>query len=370
MIFGTRPEIIKLSPVFEALRAKQRAEVSCIFSGQQADLAPGFLEEFKIPISHELGVMRHGQSLPSLMSKLMVAIEAQLAKDNPSAVVVQGDTSTALAAAMIANLNKIPVFHVEAGLRTFNPHSPFPEETNRCLIAKLASHHFAATPGNRDNLIAEGVPASAITVSGNPIVDIVLQTKGELASSPTVSTILSQVKTSKLIVLTAHRRENFDTLLSQYLGVLHHQLDLNPEFSIVVPVHPNPIAKDILTKNLVNHERVIAIEPLGYKDFLMLLRHANLIVSDSGGIQEEAISLGCPLFVLRETTERPEALACNSVRLAPSAQDLEKLLGEFVAEPNQFYVPDLDENPFGDGKAGPRIADYLMDKLENPEAER
>ena len=363
LIFGTRPEIIKLSPVFAALAENQAVELSAIYSGQQADLAPEFLTEFGIPIDHELDVMRTGQSLSQLMANLISSLEQCLSAVQPDAVLVQGDTSTALAGALVANLKKIPVFHVEAGLRTFDSSNPFPEETNRQLIAKLTNHHYAVTKGNRENLLGEGIRTEEISISGNPIVDIVMNNAKEKDLSPLVKDVLQKIRTDKWILLTAHRRENFDSLMAEYFAALARYLDQHPDTSVAAVVHPNPSAMEIFDRVLSDHPRVIAVEPMGYRDFLSLLQRATLIVSDSGGIQEEAVSLKRPLIVLRKKTERPEAVDCGLVKLAPTAKALEHLVETFHAEHNFTDDERNFANPFGDGKAGKRIADSVVSLL-------
>ncbi|MEM7468836.1 MAG: UDP-N-acetylglucosamine 2-epimerase (non-hydrolyzing) [Pseudomonadota bacterium] len=366
IIFGTRPEIIKLSPIYNALADCSAVDVQCIFTGQQKDLAPEFLSEFAIPISRELAVMRAGQSLGKLMSNLISALDDEFSTRRPRKVIVQGDTNTALAGAIVANLHQISVLHVEAGLRTFDPLSPFPEETNRKLISQLASHHFAATDDNKQNLLKEGIAPENISVTGNPIVDIVKATIRNLDHSPKLKLLLEQIDTRKLIVLTAHRRENFDFRMAQYFKVINNFLNDHPEFSMVAPVHPNPSASQIITNSFADNDRVHLIEPLGYRDFISLLVRANLIVSDSGGIQEEAATINRQLIVLRETTERPEAIDCGIAKLAPTSDSLRQLLSEVVANEKSTILPIRQPNPFGDGESGRIIAEKISRLLASP----
>lgn len=339
--------------------------MSSIFTGQQADLGPTFLKEFKMPVTERLNVMQPGQNLSSLMASLFTALEPTMNQNTPDAVVVQGDTCSALAGAMVAHFHKIPIFHVEAGLRTFDSERPFPEEMNRSLIARLAHHHFAATDGNRNNLIREGIEEERISVTGNTIVDVVLSALKEHKHSQKVEDILSEVSTPRLIVLTAHRRENFDELMPAYCQVIREFIDSHPNFSVVVPIHPNPVAGDIVENFLLKQERVIALEPLAYFDFLAMMHRADLVVSDSGGIQEEVVSLNRPLFILREKTERPEAIESGYAKLAPSAKALAELLEEFALATNTFNIGNTN-NPFGDGNASPRIAQTIVRWLSKP----
>ena len=360
MIFGTRPEIIKLSPVFDALTAKDCIDVTCVFTGQQQDLAGAFLSEFNIPVDYHLEVMRGGQPLPQLLARLISEIDKVLTDDRPNAVIVQGDTSSALAGAMVANLNKIPVWHVEAGLRTFDPERPFPEETNRVLIGKLASHHFAATEQNRVNLLNEGIHSDQISVTGNPIVDVVTRTLNRVNTSARCEQILAQVETPQLIVLTAHRRENFAKLMGEYFAEIREFLDEHQQYSLVAPVHPNPTATDLISHHFDKHPRAHLINPLGYEDFLQLLSKADLIISDSGGIQEEAASLNRHLIVLRESTERPEAIECGCAELAPSRAELKNALSRLRSRAQR---PPQLTNPFGDGTAGEKISGVIVNLL-------
>ncbi len=359
MVFGTRPEIIKLSPIISALVPNQSVELSCVFTGQQENLAPEFLLEFGIQVSKRLTVMQSGQGLSSLLAKLITELDNYIEEVTPDAIVVQGDTTSALAGALVGNLRHIPVLHVEAGLRTNDPASPFPEETNRKLIAQLAMRHFAATEGNRQNLLQEGIESDSIVVTGNPIVDIVEQTIQNRTRSPKIESLFKSIQTSKLMLVTAHRRENFDSLMSEYFNVLRNFIDSNPDYTMLLPLHPNPVAREIVTRYFEDHERIVMSEPFGYKDFLTLLSKSELIVSDSGGIQEEVASLNRPLIILRETTERPEAIECGIAELAPNAPALQAILHTFVSTQQTKDQNQAITNPFGTGDAGPLIANEI-----------
>lgn len=366
MVFGTRPEIIKLSPVIAALVPNQGVQLLCVFTGQQEDLAPEFLEEFGISVSKRLAVMQSGQSLSLLLAKLIAELDSYTEENEPKVIVVQGDTTSALAGALVGNLRKIPVLHVEAGLRTFNPSSPFPEESNRKLIGQLATRHFAATEGNRQNLLREGISPDCIAVTGNPIVDIVEQTLHNGNHSTKIESLLRSIRTPKLIILTAHRRENFDSLMSEYFNVLRNFVDSNQDYTLLLPVHPNPVARELVSRYLHEHDRIVMSEPLGYKDFLSLLSNANLVVSDSGGIQEEVASLNRPLIILRETTERPEAIACGIAKLAPNATVLREMLAASVSDEQQDKPNQTTINPFGKGNAGILIANEIIRFIGSP----
>ena len=362
-IFGTRPEIIKLAPVLRALDDNDRIRVIRIATGQQADLIPMFLESFQLRIDHELASMRAGQSLNSLLAKLIAALDPLIERHAPRAVLIQGDTTSALAGALVARFRRVPVIHVEAGLRTGDFNSPFPEESNRTLISHVASLHCAATPGNAQTLVEEGVPESDIVLTGNPIVDAVVTIAKIDRPSQRARQLVRQVGDSKIIVLTAHRRENFGERLTGYLTIIKDFIKTNPDTTLVFPVHPNPVVQETAKGILTNTPRVRLIEPLDYPDFVFLLKQAWLVVSDSGGIQEEVAAVGKPLLVLRTTTERPEAINSSIARLASSPEVLADELTEASRRDSWCARVAPIRNPFGDGNSGPRIANAVAEFL-------
>lgn len=360
-VFGTRPEIVKLAPVFHALADDPRIHTKLVSTGQQRDLLPVFLDDFGIHIDESLATMVPGRSLNESLAAMIGALDGVLARTTANVVVVQGDTSTALAGALAARFRGVPVAHVEAGLRTGNPDRPFPEESNRALISRIATLHFAPTTGNRDTLIAEGIPDGSIIVSGNPVIDALIAIQATAPASERVAGLLKRFHGKKLIVLTVHRRENFGPRLDAYLTVIREFLDRHPECALVAPVHPNPMARDPVVAGLGGSDRVALIEPLPYADFIGLLRQAWLVLSDSGGIQEEVVTLGTPLLILRTETERPEALASGTARMAPGAAELSAELSAAVAPGSWLVKVSAHDNPFGDGHSGPRIATALSE---------
>ena len=364
VVFGTRPEAIKLAPVIRSLRARAELDVIVISTLQQADLLPVFLTEFDIDPDYNLSTMVRGQSLNQLFASLVTTIDAALEQISPAIVVVQGDTSSTLAGAIVARNRKIPVVHVEAGLRTRDSNNPFPEELNRRQISQLTNIHCAATPLNRDTLLAEGVDATTVFVTGNPVVDAVSLLSEEREDSDSLSLLKQQIANRKMIVLTTHRRENFGEYMQQSLRIMHDFIIANEEFVLVFPIHPNPAVREAVNLALGEHTRILLVDPLGYEDFIGLCRSAWLLVSDSGGIQEEAATLGDPLLILRSVTERPEAIDCGVAKLiGPNPGRLEDELNLALADKNLQTNAAKPLNPFGDGNAGEEIANIVCRSL-------
>ena len=355
-VFGTRPEIIKLAPVFRALADEPRVRTNLVSTGQQRDLLPVFLDDFGIHIDESLGTMVPGQSLNNALAAMLTALDAVLERTSPNLVVVQGDTSSALAGALAARFRGVPVAHVEAGLRTGNRDSPFPEESNRTLISHIATLHFAATMGNLETLVAEGIPRSSIIVSGNPVVDALVSIQARAQASEQLTELLTQFDGKKLVVLTIHRRENFGERLTAYVEAVREFLVRHTDCALVVPVHPNPLAQAPVLEGFAGLARVALIDPLSYGDFIGLLERAWLVLSDSGGIQEEVVTLGIPLLILRTETERPEAIASGTARMATTAAALSAELETATAPGSWLETVTPHDNPFGDGHSGRRIA--------------
>jgi UDP-N-acetylglucosamine 2-epimerase (non-hydrolysing) len=359
-LFGTRPEIIKLAPVLRELAARPGApRVISVASGQHGDLLYPFAELFGIQVDHDLRVMQPDQTPSEVCARVLEGFDAILARERPALLLVQGDTTTALAGALAAFHRRIPVAHVEAGLRSGDPGSPFPEEVNRRLITRLATWHFAATPGNRETLLAEGVPAHRVFVTGNPIVDALQEILARAHPGGQLRALLEASRPFKRLVLTTHRRESFGARLLANLRELRGFLDRHPDVVLLFPVHPNPAVRESAEAVLGGHQRALLLAPLAYPDFLCLLASAWLIVSDSGGVQEEAPSLGRPLLVLRDNTERPEVVEMGVARLVTAPDALAREL-EQAGQPGSWAerVRSLP-NPFGRGDAGRRIVDVL-----------
>ena len=364
-LFGTRPEIIKLSPVIWAIERRPEMWRSInVSSSQHTDLLRPFIREFGIDIDHDLAVMTPGQTPNAVLARVIEAIEPLLSSEQPDIVLVQGDTTTAIAGALAAFYARIPVAHVEAGLRTGNRNSPFPEEMNRRLITQLADLHFAATANNVEILFAEGVQRKCIALTGNPVVDALQHILARSPASMSLTKLLDSIKGKRLIVLTTHRRENFGVIMSSHLRALRRFLERHQDIELIFPVHPNPSVRAVVDTEFIGADRIHCIEPLEYVDFLHLLSNAWLVVSDSGGIQEEAPSLGKPLLVLRDTTERPEVLDCGIGRLVGhSGERLEEMLETALIDESWFKLASTIENPFGKGDAGERIASAIEEFL-------
>jgi UDP-N-acetylglucosamine 2-epimerase (non-hydrolysing) len=361
ILFGTRPEIIKLVPVIRAI--EERPNDFCalnVSSSQHTELLHPLLTLFNIRVDYDLGVMKMNQHPNHVCSLVLSKLDAILEKEKPDVVLVQGDTSTALAGALAAFNRKIPVGHVEAGLRSGNNHNPFPEEMNRILITRLAAWHFAATGYNRNTLLAEGVCENCIFVTGNPVVDSLKWILQQSSISQIVDEYNQMFFHHKKIVLTTHRRESFGDVMTGNLSVLRRFVELHEDVALLFPVHLNPVVQKEAHTILAGHDRIRLIEPLTYSDFIRLLSNAWLIISDSGGVQEEAPTLGKPLLVIRENTERPETIDIGIARLIHGGPNhLEKTLTEVYE--NQTWLDSVKSipNPFGDGKSGKRIADCL-----------
>lgn len=359
-ILGTRPEMIKVAPLILEAR-RQGAEAILVNSGQHADLLTPLFDLFGVYPEHDLQAMVAGQSLNKLLSRVIDRLDPILEAVQPDYVLVQGDTATALGGAQAAFHRKIPVGHIEAGLRSGNPLSPFPEEMNRRLVSQLATLHFAATDRNRAALLAEGIADEKIIVTGNTVVDALHHTLALANAGPAIAELRQQINGRKVVLLTTHRRENFGDTMRTHLRLLRRFAEAHPELCVVFPVHPNPAVKEAAAAELGGCDQIIITTPMGYADFVHLLSDAWLIVSDSGGIQEEAASLGKPILVLRENTERPEGVEVGVARLVGErASDLESLLSEAVADTAWFEHASKAEKVFGDGHASSRIIAKLL----------
>lgn len=364
-VFGTRPEAIKFAPVISALSEQPNLQVTNVISSQHTDLLQPFIKLFGIRVDADLDIMQPGHHLNHVLSRVVGALNESMEAFEPDLVLVQGDTTTALAGALAAMNRRIPVGHIEAGLRSGNPSSPFPEEMNRRLIGGIARLHFAATRDNRENLIAEGINPCKIFVPGNPIVDALEHIQAHASPSEEISDLLAQHSGRKLIVVTAHRRENFGGAMGGYFEALKAFVSRTDEYTLLFPVHPNPAVREATQAILGDARNVVLLDPLNYADFVYLLSNAWIIVSDSGGIQEEAPSLGKALLILRRDTERPEAIAAGVSRLVTSATQLTAELVEATHPGSWIEHIRQMANPFGDGHAAPRIAKLVADYLEN-----
>ncbi|KAF1697066.1 UDP-N-acetylglucosamine 2-epimerase (non-hydrolyzing) [Pseudoxanthomonas daejeonensis] len=366
--FGTRPEAIKMAPVVRALQATPGIETIVAVTAQHRQMLDQVLELFRIVPDVDLDLMQQGQSLPALFGRILDGMTSALAQHRPDLVLVHGDTSTTLATALAAFYAKVPIGHVEAGLRTGNMSAPWPEEANRRLTAPLAAIHFAPTDGAAGNLRAENIPADHVHVTGNTVIDALLSVAREIKESPRLEQELYArfpflAPDLRMVLVTGHRRENFGHGFEQICQALA-DIAARGDTQIVYPVHLNPNVQEPVKRILGGVRNVILIEPQDYLPFVHLMMRADLILTDSGGIQEEAPSLGKPVLVMRETTERPEAIEAGTVRLvgtdrARIAAEVNKLLEDVEA----YRAMSLAHNPYGDGDSSARIASLAAEFL-------
>lgn len=363
-VFGTRPEIIKMAPVQTALARRPGLDPRVVLSSQHTDLAAPFLQRFGLRAERDLAVMQPGQSPEEVTARVLLGLGQVFTELDPALVLVQGDTATAFAATLAAFYRRIPVGHVEAGLRTDDPTNPFPEEMHRRLVTRMATLHFAATDANRRTLLSEGVPAERIFLTGNPVVDALRRTLATTPPSAALSELLAATEGKRRLVLTTHRRESFGELMSGNLRVLRDFLRVHEDSVLLFPVHPNPSVRGVTEEILGGEPRAHLLAPLDYPDFLHLLAAAWLVVSDSGGVQEEVPSLGRALLVLRENTERPEVVESGIAELVGGdPQRLARRLAEIHADDVWTREVRAVANPFGDGDAAERIADAVEEFL-------
>jgi UDP-N-acetylglucosamine 2-epimerase (non-hydrolysing) len=360
-VFGTRPEAIKLCPVLLHLRSRPTEfEPRVCVTGQHRHMLDQVLAVFDVRPDHDLDLMLPGQTLFQSTSRILAGLEAVLKAEQPDIVLVQGDTTTTLCGALAAFYARVPIGHVEAGLRTGDMAQPFPEEMNRVLAGRLARLHFAATDGAAQNLIAEGIDKASVTVTGNSGIDAVLFVRDGLESGALAADSLPVLDPSrKLIVVTAHRRESFGDGFEQICAALA-RLAARPDVQIVYPVHRNPNVQEPVNRILAGLPNVVLLEPLEYVPFVDLMRKAYLLITDSGGIQEEGPSLGKPVLVMREKTERPEAVQAGTVKLVGAVEEaIVSAAVRLLENPKEYQALARVHNPYGDGCASGRIADAI-----------
>ena len=360
VLFGTRPEAIKCAPVIEMLRERGSFEVLIVSSSQHKDLLTPFVDIFDIKPDYDLDVMSENQTPNQTLARTITELDKLLDVENAQLIIVQGDTSTTLAGAITGFNRDIPVAHLEAGLRTGNLRSPFPEEMNRRLASKLATFHFAATALNRQNLVREGISDKDIFVTGNTIVDALNSIRGKGEPSDELALLLEKTEGQKRLLLTTHRRESFEGTMHENLRVIRSFVERWRDTCLIFPVHPNPNVRDAAQEILGDVDRIHLIDPLDYRDFIHLMERSWMIVSDSGGVQEEAPTLGKPVLILRENTERPEAVQCGIAKLVGAdPKKLKSMLEQNYLADTWVRMMGRVQNPFGDGKASKRICDTL-----------
>jgi UDP-N-acetylglucosamine 2-epimerase (non-hydrolysing) len=373
---GTRPEAIKLAPVIAALRRSPDLTCTVVATGQHKEMLRQVTEQFGISVDADLDVMRPNQTLAGLTARLMDGIDAWLETNRPDLALVQGDTTTVLVAALACFYRRIPIGHVEAGLRTGNIWSPFPEEVNRRLAAPLVDLHFAPTSSARDALLGEGVPDEAITVTGNTVIDalrmeVEAQRRDERLRAE-VSSALGDLlgpdwERVPIVLITSHRRENFGSGIEQICEAIVRLARRFPDHRFVYPVHLNPNVRLYANRLLGAEGNVRLLEPQGYRNFVALMARCRLVLTDSGGVQEEAPSLGKPVLVMRHTTERPEGVEAGTALLTgPNAEAIVEHATRLLSEEAAYRAMASAVNPYGDGRAAERIVERIRRYLHAP----
>jgi UDP-N-acetylglucosamine 2-epimerase (non-hydrolysing) len=359
-VVGTRPEAIKMAPVITTARRRGVDVVVCA-TAQHRDMLDQVLGLFQIVPEHDLDLMRPNQSLSDLSARVLTGITPVIADEQPDWLLVQGDTTTAMIAALASFYQRVPVGHVEAGLRTGDLARPFPEEMNRRVVGVVTGAHFAPTSTARDNLLRENVPAGEIYVVGNTVVDALQATRALPCPASELAAVPELAPGERLVLVTAHRRESFGEGMRQIARALQRIARMHPDVRLVYPVHPNPNVQAPMREILDGEPRVHLIPPLDYLPFVHLMARAHLVISDSGGVQEEAPSLGIPALVLRETTERPEAVAEGCVRLVGvDEENIVAAAHELLTDDAAYARMARAVNPYGDGNAAERIVSILL----------
>lgn len=363
-LFGTRPEAIKVWPVIDALRTEGgEAPIVCV-TAQHREMLDQVLKLAEIIPDYDLDVMTPNQSLDALTARLLTGIGEVLDSAQPERVLVQGDTATAMCGALAAYYRKIPVSHIEAGLRSGNIHHPWPEEVNRKIIGQIADQHFAPTQTAADALLAENTDPDTIWVTGNTVIDALLKMRDRIEMEPSIADqlepVLVRFNGKRIICVTSHRRENFDGGLDNIANALV-ELAKRDDIAFIFPVHPNPNVKALMHSRLAGLENVALIEPLDYPNFVRLQMASHLMLTDSGGVQEEAPALGKPVLVMRQTTERPEGVIAGTAKLVGT--DMQQIVDETVRlldDEKEHARMARSHNPFGDGNAAKRIAGVVQ----------
>jgi UDP-N-acetylglucosamine 2-epimerase (non-hydrolysing) len=361
--FGTRPEAIKMFPVVAALRDTGRFDVRVVVTAQHREMLDQVLDLAGIVPDLDLDLMQAGQGLDDLAARIITRFGAALDALRPDRVLVHGDTLTTMMASLACYFRRIPVGHVEAGLRSGDIYAPWPEEVNRKVTGVIADLHFAPTETAAAALRAENVPASAIHITGNTVIDSLLAARAKVAAAPALAPVITPVlerfRGKRILAVTAHRRENFGHGMQQIAAALQ-ALAQREDVAIIYPVHPNPNVTDVMRPALSGHGNIALVEPLDYLNFVAMMEASTLMLTDSGGIQEEAPSLGKPVLVMRDTTERPEGVAAGTARLVGA--DAERIVAEasrLLDDPSAFQAMAVAHNPYGDGTASRQIAEIL-----------
>ncbi len=372
LVFGTRPEAIKMAPLVKAFEASGDFETIVCVTAQHRQMLDQVLDLFEIAPDYDLDIMKPGQNLYEVTSNILMGLKGVFEEAKPDIVLVHGDTTTTLATSLAAFYRQIPVGHVEAGLRTGNIYSPWPEEGNRQVTGRLATYHFAPTEESRANLLKENVDIEHVIVTGNTVIDALVSVVSKIQNDQDLEEKLQKIvaqkgydvdKARKLVLVTGHRRENFGQGFLNICEALKEVASRYPDADIVYPVHLNPNVQQPVKEILSDVSNVYLIDPLDYEPFVYLMSHAYFILTDSGGIQEEAPSLGKPVLVMRDTTERPEAVKAGTVRLVGTDQEaIVDACVELFEEPALYEAMSKSHNPYVDGKACMRIVEFLKGK--------
>ncbi|MDA6067167.1 UDP-N-acetylglucosamine 2-epimerase (non-hydrolyzing) [Idiomarina abyssalis] len=370
LVFGTRPEAIKMAPLVKALQRDSHFDACVAVTAQHREMLDQVLELFEIVPDYDLNIMKAGQDLYDVTSAVLLGMRKVLDEAKPDLVLVHGDTATTFAASLAAFYSRIPVGHVEAGLRTHDLYSPWPEEANRQLTGRIASWHFAPTKRNHKDLLTENVSDESILITGNTVIDALHWVTDKIESSPTLkdkiraqlldSGLVKDLNGEKFVLITGHRRENFGQGFENICEALRVLATKYQDVHFVYPVHLNPNVQKPVKSLLADLSNVHLISPLGYEPFVYLMQKSYLVLTDSGGVQEEAPGLGKPVLVMRDTTERPEAVEAGTVKLVgTSVERLVAEVSELLSDDNSYVEMSRSHNPYGDGKACERICEFL-----------
>ena len=356
VVFGTRPEAIKMCPLVKELKSRKKIDTVVCVTGQHREMLDQVLDAFNVAPDYDLSIMKEKQTLFDVTINILKKMKGVLEKERPDVVLVHGDTSTTFVTALACFYKQIPVGHVEAGLRTYNIYSPFPEEFNRQAVGIVAKYNFAPTELSKENLIKEGKDPASIYVTGNTAIDALKTTVRDDYSHEH----LDWASDSRLIMITAHRRENLGSPMRNMFRAIKRIVDEYPDIKVIYPIHMNPVVRETANEILGNSDRIRIIEPLEVLDFHNFLARSYLILTDSGGIQEEAPSLGKPVLVMRDTTERPEGIAAGTLKLVGTNEEtIYNTFKLLLEDKNEYEKMSRASNPYGDGFASKRIADIL-----------
>ena len=360
LVFGTRPEAIKMCPLVNELKTRKELETVVCVTGQHRQMLDQVLEAFQVEPDYDLSIMKDRQTLFDVTTNILNKIKEVLEKEKPNVVLVHGDTSTTFVTALACFYLQIPVGHVEAGLRTYNIYSPYPEEFNRQAVSIISQFNFAPTELSKNNLLKEGKKEETIFVTGNTAIDALKTTVREDYTHPD----LEWASDSRLIMITAHRRENLGEPMQHMFRAIRRVMDEHPDVKAIYPIHMNPVVREIADSILGDDERIRIIEPLEVLDFHNFLNRSYMILTDSGGIQEEAPSLGKPVLVMRDTTERPEGIEAGTLKLVGTEEEtIYQNFKSLLENKDEYEKMSKASNPYGDGFACKRIADILEEKL-------